>query len=39
LQRLLALDGLRIVQPPVLTWNDITAGYELRRCIVRLDSA
>jgi cytochrome P450 len=39
LRRLLALDGLRIVQPPVLTWNDVTAGYELRRCIVSLDPA
>jgi cytochrome P450 len=39
LQRLLALDGLRLAQPPVLTWHDITAGYELRRCIVTLDPA
>ena len=36
LQRLLALDGLRLEQAPTLTWHDVTAGYELRRCIIAL---
>ena len=30
LQRLLALPNLRIAQPPALTWNEVTNGYELR---------
>ena len=30
LRRLLALDGLRMERPPMLTWNELVAGYELR---------
>lgn len=30
LRRLLALGGLRMERPPVLTWNELVAGYELR---------
>ena len=30
LQRLLALDNLRIVSKPSIRWNDLTTGYELR---------
>ncbi len=30
LQRLLALDSLRIVSKPSIRWNDLTTGYELR---------
>jgi len=29
LQRLLALDGLRIVSKPSIRWNELTTGYEL----------
>lgn len=31
LQRLLALPGLRIVNPPHVSWNELVQGYELRR--------
>lgn len=34
LQRLLALDGLRIECPPTVTWNDLVTGYELRHFIL-----
>lgn len=37
LRRLLALDGLRIVRGPALTWNDLVTGYELRDFIVAVD--
>jgi cytochrome P450 len=37
LQRLLALPTLRIAQPPTLIWNDLTAGYELRRFVLALE--
>ncbi len=37
LQRLLALDGLRIERPPTLLWSDITKGYELRDFVVAVD--
>jgi cytochrome P450 len=36
LQRLLALGALRIVRAPLLSWNDLTTGYELRDFIVSL---
>lgn len=36
LRRLLALDGLRIVRPPTVTWADLTASYELRDFLVAL---
>ena len=36
LRRLLALKGLRIVRPPALTWNAISASYELRGFILAL---
>jgi cytochrome P450 len=39
LQRLLALPGLRVARPPTLTWNKLTAGYELRRFLLVLDPA
>ncbi len=38
LMRLLALDGLRIEKVPTLTWDDLTAGYELRHFILALDA-
>lgn len=37
LQRLLALDNLRIERPPTLTWNEISTGYELRNFQVTLN--
>lgn len=37
LQRLLALDGLRMLHPPHLAWNDLVTGYELRDFPVALD--
>jgi cytochrome P450 len=37
LKRLLALDGLRIEQPPTLTFDELTAGYLLRRFIVAIE--
>jgi cytochrome P450 len=37
LQRLLALDGLRMVHPPHLAWNDLVTGYELRDFPIALD--
>lgn len=36
LQRLLALDGLRIESAPSLSWNDIVTGYELRDFTITL---
>ncbi|WP_029215130.1 cytochrome P450 [Kallotenue papyrolyticum] len=36
LQRLLALDGLRIIRPPTLTWNELIKSYEVRTFIVAL---
>ncbi len=38
LQRLLALEGLRIERLPSLGWNDIVAGYELRNFVLALES-
>lgn len=37
LQRLLALDGLRIEHGPALSWSDLTAGYDLRDFWITLD--
>jgi cytochrome P450 len=37
LQRLLALDGLRMAQPPTLSWKDLIAGYELRDFVVAVE--
>lgn len=37
LKRLLALDGLRIEKVPTLTWDDLTAGYELRHFMLAFD--
>jgi cytochrome P450 len=37
LQRLLALEGLRIERLPIITWNDLTTGYELRKFIIAVD--
>ncbi|HEX6779199.1 MAG TPA: cytochrome P450 [Ktedonobacterales bacterium] len=37
LQRLLALRSLRMEQTPVLRWNEISAGYELRSLLLRVD--
>jgi cytochrome P450 len=34
LQRLLALEGLRIERTPALTWNDLVPGYELRHFFI-----
>jgi cytochrome P450 len=36
LRRLLALEGLRIERPPTLTWNELSAGYELRDFMLAL---
>jgi cytochrome P450 len=38
LQRLLALDGLRMEHTPSLAWNDLVTGYELRGFFVTLES-
>ncbi len=37
LQRLLRLPGLQIVQKPSVSWNDLTAGYELRNFILAVE--
>jgi cytochrome P450 len=37
LQRLLTLPGLRMEQAPLIRWNAISAGYELRRFVLRVD--
>jgi cytochrome P450 len=37
LRRLLAAEGLRMEQPPTLTWNDLVTGYELRNFVVAVD--
>lgn len=37
LRRLLAVDGLRLEQPPTVTWNDLVTGYELRDFVVGVD--
>lgn len=37
LQRLLALEGLRIVSKPSIRWNDLTTGYELRNFDIAVD--
>ncbi len=37
LQRLLALEGLRIERAPSLRWNDVVTGYELRDFILTLE--
>ena len=39
LQRLLAIPNLHIARPPTLTWNELTAGYELRRFVLGHDAA
>lgn len=37
LQRLLALDGLHMLRPPHIAWNDLVTGYELRDFPIALD--
>ncbi len=37
LQRLLAVPGLRIEQTPQIRWNAISAGYELRKFMLRVE--
>ena len=37
LQRLLRLPGLQIAQKPSVSWNDLTAGYELRNFILAVE--
>ncbi len=37
LQRLLAIDSLRIVSTPNVSWSPLTAGYELRNFLVAVD--
>ena len=37
LQRLLALDGLRIERTPNVNWNELVTGYELRKFMLVLD--
>jgi cytochrome P450 len=39
LQRLLAIPNLCIVRPPALIWNELTAGYELRRFLLGHDTS
>lgn len=34
LRRLLALPGLKLEQAPSVTWDELTAGYLLRHCII-----
>jgi cytochrome P450 len=34
LQRLLRVPGLRLERAPDVTWNELTAGYEVRRCLI-----
>lgn len=34
LRRLLALDGLRIERAPVIHWNDVIAGYQVRKFFI-----
>lgn len=36
LTRLLAIEGLHIVHPPEVSWNELVKGYELRNFIVAL---
>jgi cytochrome P450 len=37
LRRLLALPGLRIAEPPTVSWNDVVDGYELRDFTLAVD--
>ena len=37
LQRLLALDGLRVERAPTVAWNDLVTGYEVRDFIIAID--
>ena len=37
LQRLLRVDGLRIVKKPSVTWNALVTGYELRDFVLAVD--
>ncbi|HEX2913830.1 MAG TPA: cytochrome P450 [Chloroflexia bacterium] len=37
LRRLLALENLRVVAGPDLSWNDLTMGYEIRDFIIAVD--
>lgn len=37
LQRLLAIDSLRIVSKPSIRWNTLTTGYELRNFVIAVD--
>jgi cytochrome P450 len=37
LQRVLALDGLRVVSEPTISWNDLVTGYELRKFMIAVD--
>jgi cytochrome P450 len=39
LTRLLAVPGLRLVEPPKVGWNDLVTGYELRQCMIACDGA
>jgi cytochrome P450 len=39
LRQLLALPGLRLDAAPTVTWDDLTAGYELRGCLISNDPA
>ena len=38
LRHLLALPGLRLEQAPTVTWDELTAGYALRDCIISDDA-
>jgi cytochrome P450 len=38
LRRLLALPGLRLEKAPTVTWDELTAGYVLRDCIISDDA-
>lgn len=38
LRRLLALPGLRLEREPTVTWDELTAGYVLRDCIISDDA-
>ena len=36
LQRLLALDGLKIERPPTVSWHELVTGYEFRNFIITI---
>ena len=37
LQRLLALETLHVERTPMLSWNELTTGYEVRNFLIALE--